>query len=181
MNAKKGVKGFIKVSVEQRFWAGVDRRGDDECWPWRSAVKYKYGYGSLVVEGRNRKATQISWELFNKRPFPAGTMACHSCDYPPCVNPRHIWPGTAQDNLQDAQAKGRLNNKPPRSRRPDAETHCKHGHEYTPENTIIVPPRRINYMTLRKCRTCEKRWTRIGEKNRTARRHAALAKWKAGV
>lgn len=33
-NATGGVKGFQKVDLHERFWLKVDRRNDDECWPW---------------------------------------------------------------------------------------------------------------------------------------------------
>lgn len=46
------------------------------------------------------------WELSNG---PAGERhVCHHCDRRSCVEPTHLFLGTAQDNMKDASTKGRL-------------------------------------------------------------------------
>ena len=100
-----------KRTLEDTFWAKTDRRGADECWPWLGTHNHK-GYGHIVrrrVSGRRYyKATHVSWSIRHCQPFPADKMACHSCDNPSCVNPDHIWPGTAAENAADMLKKGRL-------------------------------------------------------------------------
>ena len=46
-------------------------------------------------------------------------MVLHSCDNPACQNPAHLREGTAQDNQDDIDARGRRN--PRRTRRKGAE------------------------------------------------------------
>jgi hypothetical protein len=139
-----GVKmGKVKKTIPERFWSRVDRRGADECWPWTGANSR--GYGQFYVDGRNRRATQVSWEMHNGAPFPDGKMACHSCDNPACVNPRHIWPGTMSDNINDCVRKGR--HVSPNVPWNAGLTHCKRGHEFTAENTYWRKG-------IRSCRKC---------------------------
>lgn len=145
-NAIRGLKGFSKTPLEERFWPKVNVFGQDECWLWTGANSR--GYGQITVDGKKRKATQVSWEIYHGKPFPTGLMACHTCDNPRCVNPAHIWPGTMSQNIRDAVSKGRhvAANAPWRR----GITHCKRGHEFTSENT---------YRTchgFRACRECLK-------------------------
>jgi len=42
-----------------------------------------------------------------KGEVPAGMLICHSCDNTACVNPDHMFLGTASDNNKDSMKKGR--------------------------------------------------------------------------
>ena len=91
-----------RVPLAQRFWAKVDKRGSDECWPWLAA-RDKDGYG-VLDKGR---AARVSLALVLGRPLLPGECALHRCDTPPCVNPKHLYAGTDADNRADKMAKGR--------------------------------------------------------------------------
>lgn len=93
-------------SLEQRFWPKVDRRGPDECWPWKGSTNLR-GYGRLKRGGRFVAAHRLSWEIHYRKPVPHGLFVCHGCDNPPCVNPEHLWLGTHTDNMADMRRKGR--------------------------------------------------------------------------
>lgn len=112
-------------SLEERFWEKVDKRGPDECWPWLGS-KTK-GYGSIYANGRNTRATRVALLLCKGETVPPDKRALHTCDNPPCVNPNHLFIGTPKENTLDCLRKGR--------RIYVRATHCKRGHEMTPENT----------------------------------------------
>jgi hypothetical protein len=95
-----------RPTTEERFWAKVDRRGPDECWPWVGS-RQQDGYGQLWNGSRLEIATHIALRL-DGRPLEPGQYALHRCDNPPCVNPGHLIAGDARTNSHDMLAKGRF-------------------------------------------------------------------------
>jgi hypothetical protein len=96
--------------IIDRFWARVEKKGADECWPWTGGG-LPAGYGVLVIPtgkrgGKKLYAHRVSFEIANGGIDP-DLLVCHSCDNPPCCNPKHLWQGTDLDNALDKIAKGR--------------------------------------------------------------------------
>lgn len=88
----------------RRFWIRVDKT--ETCWLWTGAL-HDAGYGSLRgPQGQTVTAHRVSWEL-HFGAVPDGLMVLHHCDVRHCVNPQHLFLGTAADNTQDMMAKGR--------------------------------------------------------------------------
>lgn len=100
----------MATDLAVRFWAKVDRRGPDECWPWTGAInRARGGYGTFgrgPREAGTGYAHRVAWELVNG-PAPPGQLVCHRCDNPPCCNPAHLFLGSVADNQRDMAAKGR--------------------------------------------------------------------------
>lgn len=92
------------------FWAKVDRRGENECWPWTAATNGRYGKFAVKIKGTRRSkmgyAHRRSWEIENG-PIPGGLEICHRCDNPLCCNPKHLFAGSRLENAHDMVAKGR--------------------------------------------------------------------------
>jgi hypothetical protein len=146
------------MGTVDRFWSKVDKSGD--CWIWRSQVRPD-GYGRFYISHargakRSTASHRMSWELAHGS-IPAGLQVCHRCDNPPCVNPAHLFLGTAKDNAADSMAKGRR----PKPVSPMAGmTHCVRGHEFSPKNTRFQ--KYADGTVKRECRRCgivrKKKW-----------------------
>lgn len=73
--------------IEERFWKKVDRRGDDECWPWLGAVTR--GRGGIGLGGRMTSSHRVAVAL-DGRTIPAGMHVDHICRNGLCHNPKHL-------------------------------------------------------------------------------------------
>lgn len=78
----------------------------DDCWIWKGA-RNSFGYGRFGVPGNSGiYAHRFSYEM-HKGKIENKLFVCHSCDNPSCVNPKHLWLGTAKDNIHDMINKNR--------------------------------------------------------------------------
>lgn len=116
----------------------------DGCWEWQGALTTS-GYGQLTYRQRRYMAHRRAWEEWHQREIPVGLVVMHLCDNPRCIRPDHLQLGTDADNVHDAIRKGRNTQSVPKAT-------CTQGHEYTPENTYVLPSGR------RRCRECRRRW-----------------------
>lgn len=92
------------------FWSKIEKT-EDGCWIWKGASGGRQGYGSFSYKGKAYRAHRLAWSLENG-PIPEGHFICHRCDNPPCVNPAHLFAGTALDNVRDMWEKGRAHIQP---------------------------------------------------------------------
>ena len=93
------------MKTAEEFWACVKKTEEDSCWEWQRATNAQ-GYGWLWWVDYNRLAHRVVWEL-TQGSIPDGLFVLHTCDNPPCVNPKHLWLGTKRANAQDRERKGR--------------------------------------------------------------------------
>lgn len=89
----------------ERFWRGVDRCDDEDCWNWKK-FKDCEGYGYIRINKGNFMAHRVSATIsFGE--IPQGMLVCHKCDNPSCCNPNHLFFGSDLDNNRDKKIKGR--------------------------------------------------------------------------
>lgn len=82
------------------------------CWIWLGSVngnKRDHRVYGIIVSKRNvphKLAHRASYEA-HIGPIPEGKMICHKCDTRLCVNPAHLYAGTAKDNGADMANRNR--------------------------------------------------------------------------
>lgn len=92
-----------QARIWSRFFSKVDRSG--ACWLWTGA-RTTAGYGSFRTAGKAWLAHRLAWFLLHGE-NPGKLFVCHRCDNPPCINPLHLFLGTAKDNAADMSTKQR--------------------------------------------------------------------------
>jgi HNH endonuclease len=121
--------------IPNRLLMGRIINPETSCWEWTGTVD-SGGYAQISVNSTTRLAHRLSYELF-KGPIPQGLDLDHLCRNLRCINPDHLEPVTAKENVHRSP----IHNA--------SKTHCPKGHEYTPDN-IYWDSRHHG----RKCRAC---------------------------
>ena len=111
----------------------------NQCWIDPSKVPHRDGYTRIKNRGpyRDRTGHSVAYQVL-VGPLRAGMHLHHECPNKACYNPAHLRWVTPSEHIQEHS---------PNQYRD--RTHCKHGHEFTEENT-----RRIG--NARVCRGCER-------------------------
>lgn len=106
---------------EAAFHAKCEVEPTSGCWLWLGGVNDQ-GYGTFF-DGHTRRAHRWAYERFVGA-IPAGLQLDHLCSVRLCVNPAHLEPVSALENIRRSWARGR---EPTRGRTPRP---CPHGESF---------------------------------------------------
>lgn len=93
------------VQAAERFWKKVKTNPETGCREWTGGV-CKNGYGKFFLNGAMVSVHRFAVTVTSGE-IGEGLYVCHKCDNPRCVNPEHLFLGTAKQNCQDMLSKGR--------------------------------------------------------------------------
>lgn len=123
-------------SLREKIEHNLDKSQGD-CWLWTRATSSR-GYGHVWWEGKLRPAHR-AYLIELGYDVPDGMDVDHLCRVHGCCNPAHLEVVTHKVNIQRGEtgkwARG---------------DYCKHGHEFTPQNTYITTAGH------RQCRECHR-------------------------
>lgn len=101
------LKVVDELGPERLFWPKV-KKTTQGCWEW-TASQFAGGYGKFSQATRYNRSPYahiFSYQL-HYTDYDKSKMVCHKCDNKLCVNPDHLFLGTAQDNTDDMISKSR--------------------------------------------------------------------------
>ena len=124
----------------------------DDCWLYARYTNPE-GYASKTFPTKEGSFARVYiHRIMYEDSFgliPKGLEIDHLCEEKRCINPDHLEAVTHKENTRRGLVKNRL-------------THCKRGHEFTDDNTVLTPNR---YNTkVRTCKTCRALRARVGYK-----------------
>lgn len=145
-------------TLEAKFWSKVDKSAGNGCWQWTGASN-GHGYGRLFTARRiSMMAHRFAYQLV-KGEIPSGAVLDHLCRKRMCVNPDHLEAVSQRTNILRGIGPTAFNAR---------TTHCKRGHELTPDNL------RYTSRGYRNCLTCTREVYRKNDNVARIKKRAAI-------
>jgi HNH endonuclease len=120
------IKTVLGEPYYSRFWNKVEKTAT--CWLWTGDVS-TYGYAQFHLGSRAKRITvkghRLSYEMF-LGPITEGMTLDHKCRVRRCVNPAHLEPVSARENVRRGLSIPAQNAR---------KRVCQHGHPFNGLNT----------------------------------------------
>lgn len=81
---------------------------ETDCWQWCGGLD-THGYPRIRWAGSMIYLHRLFLEIKGVLIVPKVDYCCHHCDNPKCLNPDHLYKGTAKTNIDDCIRRGRYN------------------------------------------------------------------------
>lgn len=135
-----------EMTPEERFWSKVTKTQD--CWLWTGS-RNTGGYGRFALTHKDYVAAHRYAYVLTYGPIPVGLELDHvkarGCRYRHCVNPDHLEPVTARENVMRSDGVAAVNAR---------KAMCVAGHPLEGANLYIRPNGKRECIA---CRTLRKR------------------------
>jgi len=84
-------------------------KNTDDCIEYPILNSSGYSCFQQKVNKINRHYTlhRVAYQIFYNEDITNEDIICHKCDNPKCINPKHLFKGTHNDNVQDKVKKNR--------------------------------------------------------------------------
>lgn len=94
---KRAPRAWVRprLPLAERFWRLAERRGPDECWPWKGSAEF------CVQTGEVETPIRAAWRV-QRGPIPEGHAVVSKCRPTVCVNADHL--STGPNGAQGALA-----------------------------------------------------------------------------
>lgn len=130
---------------QERFWAKVDVRGPEECWPWLASTFQKTGYGQFGLSPRVVLAHRVAFKLVRGYEPDPELKLDHTCRLRICCNPAHLRVKTDAGNIQAGMAPSSILAR---------EGRCAQGHDLR----ITGAWRKDKGKMRLRCQVCKRGW-----------------------
>ena len=100
----------VTEGLNAKFDSRYEIISETGCWIWTGALTHHrtHRYGNLPNgKCNNIKAHRYSAARFLGVDLSSSDFVCHKCDVTECVNPNHLYVGSAADNCRDRDRRGK--------------------------------------------------------------------------
>lgn len=102
LSRQRTFESFLELPDKSQFLNKINRT--DFCWIWEGR-KNVFGYGEFTHNKNSVLAHRASYAIY--KGDIGNLFVLHRCDHRDCVNPDHLFLGTASENFKDMFRKGR--------------------------------------------------------------------------